>query len=190
MITKSAKNPEAIFAFLDWMVGPEGQRNIFWGPEGLYWEGTDADDAPIFTDAYLTDTKERDELMNTTNSMQWVGNTVYIDESKTKHEMTLPEDQQNWATRYQMEITWKTQMNGTEFSNLSPLPETEEGLIEQRIEDIFEEARAKAIHAKSDDEVLSILDDAEKDAQQVGYDKLLEFKTQKWQDNVAKMAGN
>ena len=128
VITKSAKNPEAIFAFLDWMVGPEGQRNIFWGPEGLYWEGTDADDAPIFTDAYVTDTKARDELMNTTNSMQWVGNTVYIDDSKTKFEMTLPEDQQNWATKYQMEITWKTQANGTEYANLSPLPESEEGI--------------------------------------------------------------
>src|SRR5690606_20527376 len=33
VITKAAKNPEAIFAFYDWMVGPQGQSTIFWGPE-------------------------------------------------------------------------------------------------------------------------------------------------------------
>ncbi|MBS4223033.1 extracellular solute-binding protein [Lederbergia citrea] len=190
VITQNAKNPEAIFAFLDWMVGPEGQRNIFWGPEGLYWDGTDADDAPIFTDKYVTDVEERDKLMETTNSFQWVGNTVYIDQSKTKFELTLPEDQQNWATRYQTEITWKTQYNGTEFANLTPMPDTDEGLTEQRVNDIYDEAHAKALHAKSDQEVLDILDGAEKSAQAVGYDKLLEFKTKKWQENVARMAGN
>ena len=61
----------------------------------------DAEGAPIFTDAYVTDVEERDELMETTDRLQWVGNTVYIDESKMKFEMTLPEEQQNWATKYQ-----------------------------------------------------------------------------------------
>ncbi|MCJ8007042.1 extracellular solute-binding protein, partial [Lederbergia wuyishanensis] len=194
VITKAAKNPEAIFAFLDWMVGPEGQRTIFWGPEGLYWDGTQSvngiAEAPVFTDKYLTDVENLSKLMNTTNSFQWVGNTVYIDKSKTAYEMELPEDQQNWETKYQMNITWKTQANGTEFSNLSPLPESEEGLAEQRVNDIYDEARAKALHAKNEEEVLKILDQAEKDAQAVGYSKMLEFKTKKWQDNKAKMAGN
>jgi len=194
VITKAAKNPEAIFAFLDWMVGPEGQRTIFWGPEGLYWDGTQAvegiAEAPVFTDKYLSDVENLSKLMNTTNSFQWVGNTVYIDKSKTAYEMTLPADQQNWETRYQMNITWKTQANSTEFVNLNPLPESEEGLVQQRVNDIFDEARAKAIHAKSDDEVVKILDQAEKDAQAVGYEKLLEFQTKRWQENKAKMAGN
>ncbi|MBO0991972.1 extracellular solute-binding protein [Bacillus sp. SD088] len=194
VITKAAEDPEAIFAFYDWMVGPEGQRTIFWGPEGLYWEGTQAvegiDEAPVFTDKYLTDVENLSKLMNTTDAFQWVGNTVYIDKSKTAFEMTLPEDQQNWETKYQMNITWETQGNGTEFSNLSPLPETEEGMAEQRINEIYDEARAKALYAKSEQEVINILDQAEKDAQAVGYDKLLEFKTQKWQENKDKLAGN
>ncbi|MBS4200245.1 extracellular solute-binding protein [Bacillus sp. FJAT-49732] len=193
VITKAAKNPEAIFAFLDWMVGPEGQRTVFWGPEGLYWEGTQAvegiAEAPIFTDKYLSDVEGLSKLMNTTDAFQWVGNTVYIDKSKTAFEMTLPEEQQNWETRYQMSITWKTQANSTEFVYLNPLPESEEGIIQQRVNDIFDEARAKAIHAKNDDEVIKILDQAEKDAQAVGYDKLLEFKTKRWQENKERMAG-
>ena len=69
-----------------------------------------SDDAPIFTDKFVTDVEERTELMDTTDPLQWVGNTVYIDKSKTKFELTLPEEQQNWATRYQSQITWKTQV--------------------------------------------------------------------------------
>ena len=70
------------------------------------------------------------------------------------------------------------------------MPDSEEGMIEQRVNDIYDEARAKAIHATSDQEVLDILDAAEKDAQAVGYDKLLEWKTAKWKDNLSKMSGN
>ncbi|MBS4176134.1 extracellular solute-binding protein [Lederbergia citrea] len=194
VITKAAKNPEAIFAFLDWYTGPEGQRHIFWGPEGLYWEGTHSiegiDEAPVFTDKFVTDVAERDKLMETTDPLQWTGNTVYIDKSKTEFELSLPEEQQNWATRYQSQITWKTQYNTTEFVNLSPMPDSEEGLIEQRIHDIYDEAHAKAVHAKSDADVIKILEEAEKSAQAVGYDKLLEFKTNKWKENLAKMNGN
>jgi ABC-type glycerol-3-phosphate transport system substrate-binding protein len=188
VITKSAENPEAIFAFLDWFTGPEGQRTIMWGPEGIYWDGTDGDDAPLFTEAFTTDVKGRDELMNATVNFQWNGNTVYVDNSKMKFESTLPPEKQNWETRWQSEITWKTQFNTTEYVNLDPAGDTEEGIIAQSVFGIYEQARAKAItSAKSDEEVLAILDKAEQDAMKVGYEKLLQFKTEKWQENVSKL---
>jgi putative aldouronate transport system substrate-binding protein len=190
VVTKAAKNPEEIFAFLDWMTGPEGQRVIFWGPEGLYWEGTDGEDAPKFTEKYTTDIEGRDTLMNTTNSFQWVGNTVYIDRSKSKFEMSLPLEKRKWEAHWQAEITWKTHYNGTQFVNLNPMPDSEEGIVAQRVNDIYTEARAKALYAKSDEEVLAILDQAEKDAQDAGYSKLLEFKTKKWEENLQKMKGD
>lgn len=189
VITKSAENPEAIFAFLDWFTGPEGQRTIMWGPEGIYWEGTDGDGAPLFTEAFTSDVKGRDELMNSTVNFQWNGNTVYVDNSKMKFESKLPPEKQNWETRWQSEITWKTQFNTTEYVNLDPAGDTEEGIIAQSVFEIYEQARAKAItSAKSDEEVLAILDKAEQDAMKVGYEKLLQFKTEKWQENVSKLA--
>ncbi|RIX52183.1 extracellular solute-binding protein [Paenibacillus nanensis] len=188
VITKSADNPEAIFAFLDWFTGPEGQRTIMWGPEGIYWEGTDAEGAPLFTEAFTSDIKGRDELMNSTVNFQWNGNTVYVDNSKMKFESTLPEEQRNWETRWQSEITWKTQYNTTEFVNLDPAGDTDEGIIAQSVFEIYEQARARAITtAKSDEEVNAILDKAEEDAMKVGYDRLLQFKTEKWQENVSKL---
>ncbi|WP_337098556.1 extracellular solute-binding protein [Paenibacillus sp. YIM B09110] len=189
VITKNAKDPEAIFAFLDWFTGPEGQRTIMWGPEGLYWDGVDAEEAPLFTDKFTSDTKGRDELMNSTVNFQWNGNTVYVDNSKSKFESTLPAEKRSWETYWQSEITWKTQFNTTEYVNLDPAGDSDEGIIAQSILSIYEQARAKAVmNAKSDEEVIAILDKAENDAQKAGYDKLLAYKTEKWQENVAKLS--
>ncbi|MNJ03679.1 hypothetical protein D3C73_1641020 [compost metagenome] len=53
--------------------------------------------------------------------------------------------------------------------------------------DIFQEAFAKALYAKSDEEVLSLLNKANEDAKKAGYEKLLKYQTEKWQDNLSKM---
>ncbi|MBO2943538.1 extracellular solute-binding protein [Paenibacillus sp. F411] len=189
VITKAAKDPEAIFAFLDWYTGPEGQRTMMWGPEGGYWDGVEADQTPKFTDKYVTDAEGLVKLQNATINLIWNGNTVYVDQAKAKYESTLPIEQRNWATHWQYEITWKTQGDGTPFINLDPMPDSEEGIIRQRVEDIFLESRAKALYAKDDAEVNAVLDKAEADAQSAGYNKLLEYKTKKWQENIQKMQG-
>lgn len=191
VITKSAKDPEAIFAFLDWYTSPEGQRIQMWGPEGKYWQGLEDDGlTPKFTETYTTDAEGLGKFQALTTNIQWTGNTVYIDQAKAKFESTLPEEKRNWSTRWQQEVTWKTQADATAFINLDPMPDSEEGIIRQRVEDIYLESRAKALYAKDDADVNAILDKAEADAQAAGYDKLLEFKTQKWQENLKKMEGN
>ncbi|MEK4511326.1 extracellular solute-binding protein [Paenibacillus sp. FSL K6-2524] len=188
VITKAAKDPEAIFAFLDWLTGPEGQSVSMWGPEGLYWNGMDQDGSTIFTDKYTSDPEGLAKVMDSTVNFQWAGNTVYVDGVKSKFEQTLPEEKRNWETRWQLEITWKTQYNTTEFVNLDPAGDSEEGIISQSVFGIYEQARSKAVlSAKNEEEVLAILDQAEKDAQKVGYDKLLKFKTEKWQENLKNM---
>lgn len=188
VITKAAEDPEAIFAFLDWYTGPEGQRILMWGPPGTYWDGLEEDGiTPKFTDNYTSDVEGLAKLQGITTNLHWNGNTVYVDQSKAKFESTLPQEQRNWSTHWQYEITWKTQADATQFVNLDPMPDSEEGITRQRVEDIFLETRAKALYAKSDEEVDAILDQAEKDAQASGYSKLLEYKTVKWQENLEKM---
>lgn len=143
---------------------------------------------PLFTDKFVNDPQGRDELMNSTVNFQWNGNTVYVDNSKMKFESTLSPEQRNFETYWQSEITWKTQMNTTEFVNLDPAGDSEEGIIAQRVFEIYEKARATAISmTASDEEVIAILDKAEEDAQKAGYSKLLEYKTARWKENLEKM---
>ncbi|HWS28744.1 MAG TPA: extracellular solute-binding protein [Clostridia bacterium] len=191
VITTDCKNPEAVFAYLDWLTGPEGQRTIMWGPEGRFWNGLNEEGQPNFTEAYVTEGKELAELTYTTENMNWVGNTVYVDRSKAAFESTLPENQRNWQTRYQYEITWKTQLNVTEFINLTPAGESEEGIIRQSVADIFDKTFAKAVqNAQSDEEVYALFDSAEADAQKVNYQRLLDWMDIGWAANLKLINGN
>ncbi len=187
VITTSAENPEGIFAYLDWLTGPEGERIIFWGPEGMYWQGTDEEGAPVMTEKATTDAEGLTKLMQVTDTFQWAGNTVFIDGSKARNQMKNPEDQRDWATVAQTSVAWKTAFDITQFANITPAPDSEEGITNQRVLDIFTESKAKALFAKDDAEVLAILDKAEDDAQKAGYQKLLDYQTKIWQENLQKL---
>ncbi|MHA6483255.1 extracellular solute-binding protein [Paenibacillus sp. strain BS8-2] len=186
-ITTAAKDPEAIFAFLDWYTGPEGMNLQFFGPEGLYWDGFDAEGQPIFTDAY--DQKKIQEIQSENEPLMLVGNTSYIDPAKYKYMEKLPFEEQDWRTKYQMTITWPSQANATEFINLNPSPESEEGIIRTSVDELFLEVYANSVNAKSDEEVDKILDKGNADMMAIGYDKLLKWRTVKWQENVKRMKG-
>lgn len=188
VITKNAADPERIFAYLDWLTSEEGQRVTNFGPPGLYWDEFDADGVPIWNEQGLT-APQSEKDGNKLGTFNWAGNTTFIDTTKAKMDQQLPEDKRNWTTTAQQAVTWKTSSNFTEFVNMDPLPDSEEGTIAAMVNDIFNESFAKTIYASSDEEVLSILDKAQADADKSGYAKLLQYKTEKWQDNLRKMSG-
>ncbi|REK69386.1 extracellular solute-binding protein [Paenibacillus paeoniae] len=186
-ITTSARNPEAIFAMLDWMTGPEGSAVQMWGPPGPagYWNGfLDDGITPNFTARYGTDPKGLAEIQAISGDLIWVGNTVYLDKTKSEFEQTLPEEQQNWSTYWQQKITWKSQGDATEFINVQPAPNSEEGQIMSYLREIWLDARRDALFGKSDEEVLSILDDAHRASMEAGFQQYLNDITTRWQDNV------
>ncbi|MCM3041314.1 extracellular solute-binding protein [Paenibacillus motobuensis] len=188
VITTKAKDSEAIFAYYDWVTGPEGQKVLFFGPKGLFWDEEDADGAPIPNERYKTgDTNERTEKMRKFEDFNWAGNTTFIDTAKMSLETALSENQRSWETVAQSTVTWATSKDITEFVNTDPIPDTDIGIISQNVRDIFTVSFAKMVHAKSDDEVLSVLATAKQDSNKAGLDKLLQFRTERWQENVKKI---
>lgn len=186
VITKNADDPESVFKFLTWLTSPEGQSVAMFGPPGMFWDEKDSNGYPIPNDAYINrDMKQYDELK--IGSFNMAGNTSFVDTAKGVRESTLPEEARDWTTVAQSTVTFKTSNNVTEFSNLEPDPTSEEGIILQRLRDQFKQVVPKFFFAKSEQEVLSILDQAEQEAMGMGYDKVLKFKTQKWQENLNKM---
>ncbi|SDX46401.1 extracellular solute-binding protein [Paenibacillus sp. CF384] len=182
VITKNAKDPEAIFRFLDWMTSPEGQQVVWFGPQGVLWDSVDGDGIPIPNDKWTTMPPEEKDKIGL-QSYNFVGNTTFIDGAKVKIEMALPEDKRNWSTVQQTNVFWKTSVNATQFVNLDPLPDTAEGIAAQSVGEIAKEALAKAIFAKNDAEVDEVLAQAEKDALKVGFDSVLKFKENAWHNN-------
>ncbi|MHA0857886.1 extracellular solute-binding protein [Paenibacillus sp. CMAA1364] len=191
VITTAAKDPEAVFAFLDYWTGPEGMALQMWGVEGGYWEGLESDGVtPKFTDKYTTDKDGLAEHQTMMDPLMWVGNTVFVDDIKGKFEATLPETERNWSTYWQYEITWKTQGDATEFINLFPQPESEEGIAFQRVKDIWLKVRAQTLYAKTDEEALAMLDKAHEDSMKAGFQSVLDLYTTKWQANKEMIKGN
>lgn len=191
VITTSAKNPEAVFAFLDWWTGPEGTTLQFWGVEGEYWQGLESDGmTPKFTEKYATQKDKLAEYQKFMDPLMWVGNTVFADDTKGKYESTLAENERNWATYWQYQITWKTQGDATEFVNMTPNPDSEEGIAFQRARDIWTQVRAQTLYAKDDAEALALLDKAHEDAMAAGFDKTLEFFAKQWKANRDIINGN
>lgn len=188
VITTNAKDPEAIFAYYDWITGPEGQKVLFFGPKGLYWDEEDADGAPIPNEKYkTTPANERTETMRKFEDFNWAGNTTFIDTAKMSLEASLSENQKSWETIAQSTVTWKTSLDITEFVNTDPVPDTEIGIISQNIYDIFTVTFAQMVHAKSDADMLKVLETGKKNTEKAGLDKLLQFKTERWQENVKKI---
>lgn len=189
VITKNAKDPEAIFSYLDWLTGQEGQRTMFFGPPGLYWDEIDASGFPKFNEkGKSVESTERDKIL--TNTHNWVGNSEFTRAAKIHLNSLLPVEQQNWTTNAQANVTFKTTKNGTEFEFLNPLPESEEGIILTAIKDLNTEVFAKMLFAKNDEEVEALLASAHNDAMKIGYDKLLTHWTKRWQENLGKMGKN
>ncbi|WP_019635902.1 extracellular solute-binding protein [Paenibacillus fonticola] len=182
VITTNAKDPEAIFAYMNWAVSEEGQRIFFFGPEGLFYD-TVEDGVPVPNDAYIDrDPKKYDELK--IGEFNWYGNTSYVDTTKGKREQLLPGEAQDWTTVAQTTVSFLTSMNLTEFSNLDPVPNSKEGIIMQRLRDHYKQVIPKVVFAKSEEEARKLIDEAKAEADKLGYPQLLEWKTAKWQENL------
>ncbi len=186
-ITVHAENPEAIFAMLDWMTGPEGSSIQMWGPPGEdgYWNGFKGDGkTPIFTEKYSNDPEGLAQIQSVSGDLIWVGNTYFLDKTKSEYEATLPEEKQNFATYWQRNVTWKSQGDATPFINLHPTPDTEVGEIYRRVKDIWLKARSQALFGATDQEVLGILDKAHRDSIDTGFQLYLDYITERWHENV------
>lgn len=170
---------------MNWATSPEGQRILFFGPEGLFYDKVE-DGVPIPNDSYIgRDLKWYDDLK--IGEFNWYGNTSYIDAAKAQREKLLPAGARDWTTLGQANITFKTSMNITEFSNLDPAPASEEGLILQRLRDQYAQVVPRMIFAASDEELRELLKAADREASDLGYDRLLAWKTGVWQSNLKKI---
>lgn len=184
VITKSAEDPEKIFAFMDWLTGPEGQRLAVYGPQGYFYDEVDEDGFPIVNDTYKNATPDD---INFSGVQNWVGNTYWVDTAKSAVNEQLGENTVNVDVKWQSKVTWVTSIDVTEFSNIYPMPDTDLGKIYTRVKENYKETFQKMIFAQSDEEVLQILEDADKQATADGFDQVLEYMTGKWNENKAKL---
>ncbi|HEY0829406.1 MAG TPA: hypothetical protein VGE40_15000 [Bacilli bacterium] len=70
------------------------------------------------------------------------------------------------------------------------MPESEEGMIADKVKAVLALAFGKMAVAESDEVVLTLIEQAKVDTETAGYPLLLDWKTEKWQQNLDKMKGD
>jgi len=189
VITKDAKNPEQIFAFLDWMFGNEGQLVLVYGEPGKYFVPGEYNDYgyPIkMTDAFYNATNE--EIDGEWSETNWVGNTAFVDNmaryiyDNTGFAQQLKLDQFNF--------TWNHSIDSTELTNTIPALDTPEGILFQNIDNIYLQAIPAIITASSEERSRALMTDYLRELKAAGLDRLLEYQTGIFTENLRKLGKN
>jgi hypothetical protein len=186
LITTGAKNPEGIYAFLDWCYSYKGQSLMNYGPQGLYYDDWDADKFPVLKPEYFE--KAPSEISKEIGAGGLtIGNTSWVDACALKVYDRAPADKKNWTKGIQRGVIWKTSKNATEFCNAVPSKSSREGIIYQNIADLYKNYKARMIFAKSSAEVEALLAELISKCKAADSDSLLEKETEVWQSNRVKL---
>lgn len=183
LITKNAKNPEAIYAFLDWLFTPEGQALELFGVPGKFYDGFNEDGYPEPTDAYINKTADT----NVDGLSFILGTTWWDDASMYMITKGLPEDQWPWGGKQQRKNIWPYVKNITEYNGIIPGTETEEGIIYQNIKELHKNMISKMLFASSEEEVKSLIAELRTQSESLGMDRLLEAESKTWKSNKQKL---
>lgn len=195
MVTTKAEDPEAIYAFMDWLTGEEGQVLGYYGPQGLYWdEWTEYNGLKVVnvgTDKYLKRDTSKDwdvhglwEFLPTANGAYSAKAGDYLNTFAPR-----PKDQEWDDVKYCI-VTRSTCTSIDEFLNVLPDPTTNEGIAYNNVKELFNKQRIKAILAKSDEELQKAIDDAIAHANTLGFDATLKYMTEQWKKNAKLINGN
>jgi putative aldouronate transport system substrate-binding protein len=188
-ITTNAENPEAIYAFFDWLLSKEGTAASQYGPPGLYYD-LDENGLPVFNDKFKNATSEQKDTdgigtfyFNLEGSPRW---DQMEDGIKARDG-----GESSWNDQANLFYGQYSRVNGDQFNNVLNIAKgSPEDLAKQQIKQIMEKATSKMVFAKSDEEVAQIAQDAQKQVDAAGYGKVLAAMNKVWKANVERMNGN
>lgn len=189
VVSKTAKNPERIFQWINYMVSEEGQRITLYGPPGYIYDRVDGNNMPVIKHDKLILSDEELEALGY-DKWSWLGSTIY-DTAPVSYE--IPEDAANARVKYQK---WHDAhkvaniKNTTEFNELDPDPTSPEGIINQQITDYWDKtAYPVLLMANSAEKFEQEYEKTVKALYGMGLEKLEQAWTLKYKENIEKLKG-
>ena len=182
VISKDAKNPEAIFKYLDWLFSNEGQLVMVYGPPGDYYDYGDYNEKgfPVKMNQAYYDATDA-EIASRWCGSNWVGNTSYVDGMGIHlYNIGAPT---GWVKKTQIEYIWCHSANATELSNTQPSFDSDEGMIYQAIDLIYKEAVPEIIVSPSEEACRANIDKYIKELYDNDLQRLLDYQTNVWKQN-------
>lgn len=176
-ITQSAKEPERIYEFLDWLTGEEGQAISLYGPQGTYWDNwIDYEGVPMIDldqPKFKDRNKEEFDKMRGAFSFNWVPNGVWQSvESWYNYNLSPPAEDEFPGQTY-IRISRSEATATDEFSGIEPDPTTEVGIAFSSIKETFNKTWLQAILAKSEVDAKAVLGKGKADVDKSGMDSVM-----------------
>lgn len=180
MISKACSDKARAIKFLTYLISEEGQKDLYLGEKGVTYDSIDGKDKikPEVLTMLNADRSAYDEkygasvkfwmLMDTNMILKWVPTAVE------------PAKQMEDFTR------GKT-FNYSQFENINPQNDSNEGVSLVRITDLWGTTLPKLLMAKSDSEFDTIFNDFITRRSKLGYDSLLSFQQKKVYENKKKL---
>ena len=180
LISKNTKNPERAIKFLSYMISEEGQHDIYFGKEGVMWETVNG------KDTYLPDIYELKQKDNDAFEKQYGGMSthwMFQDNAMfSKWEPPLEEplkQPQEWTKPY---VTYFGQ-----YDDADPIPTSEEGIGVTKINNKWGQVLPQLILAKTEAEFDEVFKDYIAYRDQQGWDKIQQFRQNKYKINKEKL---
>ena len=183
-ITKNCEDPVAAMEFCNFMASEEGQYLTLWGVEGEHWEYVDGKHKPVqeFLDAYRADTAATGRATGVRKYRMFVKNG--FGEDGTPYDMDAKyEPSIDWQWAYMASADTDLYDNSY-YAGLEPAGSTPEGLIAQKVKDIYSEYVPKMVNAATQEECISQYEAMLSDMEGAGLAKLEDVMTQNY---LAKM---
>jgi putative aldouronate transport system substrate-binding protein len=157
-ITTSAKQPEKIYDLWTYLLTLPAAFEQMYGPEGILWEGLDADGLPKLK---KPESEFTEDEVNANGIWFWAipGQSDNVDNTKFAINAKLPLEKQNWVITQQANVFTPIMWTSDEFNNISISvdKQSDTGIARTLCEDYFKAELPKAIMADSAAESKAIL---------------------------------
>ena len=180
-ITTKCKDKARAIRFLNYIMGPEGQHDAWYGEEGAAYTVVDGKDTikPEYTDGTIPDDQVRKEYC--VNGGNW---TFY----NTDIANTFVVQPKEWEPIIDFNAYGaKYFYPAPQLSNIVLDPSSDEGIAEANIDILWGETLPKLILAKSDTEFDQLLNDYLAKRVELGYDKVVAARNELYQMNKARL---
>ena len=185
-ITKDAKNPQAIYDFLTYMLTKEGSIDMMYGPPGDLYDELDADGNPILRKAMAELTAEENDKVGS-----WIWNfcnhSDNVDSTKFAVNKMQPEELQDWVEATQSDYLTPIMFCTDEYANLSITIDqlSDLGIARTRCVEEYQSTMPKILMAQTAEEAEKLFDNLLSFFEANGLDEILEIYDAKYQENVA-----
>lgn len=180
LISKDVKDKERAIRFLTYLISEEGNKDLYLGEKGVTYDTIDGKDQfkPEALELLNKDRSAFDKqygasytfwmLMDTNMNLQWVPPSV--EPSKQLEDWTKG----------------KTK-SFSQFDQINPTGNSEEGIANTKIGQLWGKTLPKLLLAKTDEEFDKLFDEFLKKREEAGYEKVRAYQQQKYEENVKRL---